>query len=260
MRKPLKKLIDKSLDKFLPKVSEEPKLLHKAMRYSVFSEAKRIRPIIVLESYRACGGNTGDAMPAASAIEFVHTYSLIHDDLPSMDDDDYRRGKPSCHKAYGEANAILAGDALLTLAFNIIAKSYEPERCGIIVKELSEAIGTKGMVGGQALDIEMTDESKDKRTKMLISRLKTAKLFEISAKLGAIAAGAKPKEISAMAKYGSYLGEAFQITDDIIDGESGNSVKDAEAAIGKSKKCLRIFGKPAKRLEKIADSVLARTK
>lgn len=260
MRKQLKKLIDKSLDKFLPKASGEPKALHAAMRHSVFSGGKRIRPIVVVESCVACGGRASDAMPAASAIELIHTYSLIHDDLPSMDDDDYRRGKPSCHKAFGEANAILAGDALLTLAFNIVAKNYKPAVCASIVKELSQAIGAKGMVAGQALDIEMSGRKKDKRTKTLINRLKTAKLFEVSAKIGAIAGSANAKKALSMAKYGAYLGEAFQITDDIIDGESGFSVKDAAAAITRSKKALKAFGEPAKKLKEIADLILTRTK
>jgi len=259
MKKPLKKLIDKSLDKFLPKASAEPKALHAAMRYSVFSGGKRIRPIVLLECSRACGGNAGNAAPAASAIELVHTYSLIHDDLPSMDDDDYRRGKPSCHKAFGEANAILAGDALLTLAFNIIARNYKPDVCALIIKELSQAIGTKGMLGGQALDIELAGKKKDKKTKILINRLKTARLFELSAKIGAITADASAEKVAAMALYGACLGEAFQVTDDIIDGEKGFSVKDAEAAIRKSKESLKVFGKPAERLKEIADSILART-
>lgn len=259
MKKPLKKLIDKSLDKYLPKASEEPKTLHKAMRYSVFSGGKRIRPEIILESAIVCGGKVSGAMPAASAIELIHTYSLIHDDLPSMDDDDYRRGRLSCHKMFGEANAILAGDALLTLAFNIIAKSYKPKMCANIVRELSGAIGANGMVGGQALDIEMSKKIKDKKTKALIDRLKTAKLFEVSAKIGAITAGANAKKVSAISKYGAYLGEAFQITDDIIDGEKSFSVKDAEAAIIRSKEALKVFGRPAEKLKEIADLVIART-
>jgi len=258
MKRPLKKLIDKSLDKLLPRASEEPKALHAAIRYSVFPGGKRIRPLITIETCRACGGKFKDAVAAASAVELVHTYSLIHDDLPSMDDDDYRRGKPSCHKAFGEANAILTGDALLTLAFSVIAENYGPKRCAHMIKELSEAIGTKGMVGGQALDVEMAGRKISKKKKTAINRLKTAKLFEVSAVLGAIAAGTSMAKINAAAKFGAYLGTAFQITDDIIDGENSFSVKDAEAAIEKSKKALKVFGKRADTLKKIADYILCR--
>ena len=250
--------IDNALDNYLPGAKVEPKALHKAMRYSVFSGGKRIRPILAIEASAVCGKRSPQILAAACAIELIHTYSLIHDDLPSMDDDDYRRGKPSCHKAFGEAEAILAGDALLTLAFNLIAKKYEPETGINLIKELSEAIGTEGMVGGQALDIEFDGKNKDKIIAAKINRLKTAKLFEVSAKIGAISSGAKAEKIKKLANFGLYLGCAFQVTDDILDGESLFTKKDAEIFINKAKLSLEIFGDKALRLKKMADLVLHR--
>lgn len=261
----LKKLIDKGLDRYLPSAKEEPKAIHRAMRYSVFSGGKRIRPIIVLEACMACGGKTSDAIAAACAVEFIHTYSLIHDDLPSMDDDNYRRGKPTCHKVFGEANAILAGDALLTLAFGIIADNFDPKSAADIIKELSSAAGTKGMAGGQALDIEYRD--KNIRNGMLrhINRLKTAELFKASAKIGAIAARTGAKKIKSAGEYGMNLGIAFQLTDDIIDKDGvlktsgfAAAFRQAKTAVGKAKRALGLFDKRADRLREIADSVLER--
>lgn len=274
----LKELIDGRLDKYLPSEKDDPKMLHKAIRYSVFSGGKRIRPVIVIECSRVCGGSFKHVLPVASAIELVHTYSLIHDDLPSMDDDDYRRGKPSCHKAFGEANAILAGDALLTLAFNIISKNSNPRIAIAIIRRLSDAVGTYGMVGGQAIDLEFSakggflpntkNRKKNKDTLYYINRLKTSKLFEVTAEAGAIVAGAHRKKVGAMARYGEHLGLAFQIVDDIIDGErfqelcmdTSKACRDSKILIQKAKDALRIFGKRANRLKEIADYVLNRIK
>ena len=262
----IKGTIDAALDKYLPSEKDEPRAIHKAMRYSVFSGGKRLRPIIAMESAKACGGRPKDILPLACAVELVHAYSLIHDDLPSMDDDDYRRGKPSCHKAFGEANAILTGDALLTLAFNVISRNSNPKLGLAAVKELSRAIGTCGIVGGQALDLICKDRRKDERMLERINRLKTSKLFEVSARLGAMAAGSKVKEIKAMAAFGSDLGMAFQIVDDIID--RGDYVKkfgiarargDAEQLIERAKSKLAIFGAGAKNLKAIAEHILSRT-
>ena len=265
----MKRWIDKALDRILPSgKAPAPRSIHKAMRYSVFSGGKRIRPIIAIEAAKACGGRQQDALAAACAIELVHTYSLIHDDLPSMDDDDYRRGRPSCHKAFGEAAAILAGDALLTLAFEAISGDFARRnpKAGIeIVRELSRAAGAKGMAGGQAEDIEFQNKKKSKEKLHHINRFKTAKLFEASAGIGAIAAGAGKKARRALADYGASLGMAFQIVDDIIDGEcyAGTSDKDrarreAEGLIEKAKRALKIFGKKSERLIETADNVLAR--
>ncbi len=260
MRMDLRNIIDRYLDKYLPRQSEEPKIIHKAMRYSVFSGGKRLRPILVIESSRACGGRLKDALPVACAVELVHTYSLIHDDLPSMDNDDYRRGKLSCHKKFGEANAILVGDALLTLAFNIISKRGDPKVAVGAISQLSESIGTKGMVGGQAIDIEFKNRDKNKNILQNINHLKTSKLFETSAKLGGIAAGATKKELNAIGMYGASLGMAFQIVDDIIDGEDyvklfgmDKARRDSEALLRRAKDALKIFGKKAERLEEIVN-------
>lgn len=258
-------LIDKALDKYLPSVEIEPKIIHQAMRYSVFSGGKRIRPIIVAEACKACGGRPGEALIIGCAVEMAHTYSLVHDDLPSMDDDDFRRGKPTNHKVFGEANAILAGDALLTLAFNILAVHLEPEKGAAAIKELSEAIGTYGMVGGQAIDLSSKGKRIGVRKQNSINRLKTARLFEASAKLGAIAAGASLKKIKAMADFGASIGMAFQIVDDIMDNEGYSGLfskrrvrQEAEAITARARNALKIFGGRADTLKDVADRLLKR--
>jgi len=243
------------------------------MRYSVFSGGKRIRPILVLEACRASlpagralsGRAFRAALTMACAVEMVHAYSLVHDDLPSMDDDDYRRGKRTSHKVFGEANAILSGDALLTLAFNLLSKRLGPAICAKAVRELSEAIGTYGMVGGQAIDIEYKRKSLNPLTRRHINKLKTARLFEACAKLGAIAAGASDKKIKAMSVFGGSIGMAFQAVDDIMDGEgrpglSGrlNFERSAGDATLKAKDAIKIFGSRAGTLKEIADLMLKR--
>lgn len=254
--KDMRPVIERELDRCLPSVSLEPKLIHRAMRYSVFSGGKRIRPIIAIASCVACGGKVKDALPAAAALEFIHTYSLIHDDLPSMDDDDYRRGKPTCHKMFGEANAILAGDSLLTLAFGILAATLKPDVGRKAVAELADAIGTRGMAGGQVLDIAYQGKRKSKAILDRINYLKTARLFEASAKLGAIAAGASSDRTKAMARYGAMLGMEFQIVDDCLDGDGYVKLAGREwarragrAYTQKAKRALKIFGKRGEALE-----------
>ena len=253
--------LESLLDKFLPPENAEPKSLHKAMRYSVFSGGKRIRPIVLIASAKACGGKEAAALPLACAVEFIHTYSLIHDDLPAMDNDDYRRGKPSCHKAFGEATAILAGDGLLTLAFETIAKNCPPEIAREAALRLARAAGSSGMVGGQEMDLTCGV----KKNASGINLLKTAKLFEVSASLGAIAAGACKKEVRAMADYGRYLGLAFQIADDIADSKryawkSGRekALKEAAGLLKRAGEAIKIFGKKAGALNKIAEGIYAK--
>jgi geranylgeranyl diphosphate synthase type II len=268
-----KNLIDKALDRYLPSAGREPRIIHRAMRYSVFSGGKRIRPILVLEACRACvpqgrahyESRSKTALVMGCAVEMVHAYSLIHDDLPSMDDDDYRRGKRSNHKVFGEANAILAGDALLTLAFNVLSTRLDAGICSKAVKELSEAIGTYGMVGGQVIDIGHKGHTVKAVTRRRINKLKTARLFEASAKLGAIAGGASDKKIKTMAIFGESIGTAFQIVDDIMDGEGSaglpskhNDASRAEDATDRAKDALKIFGDDAARLKEIADFILNR--
>jgi len=261
----LQNLIDRQLDKYLPKENEDPRIIHKAMRYSVFSGGKRIRPILTIESSKISGGILKDVMPAACAVELVHTYSLIHDDLPSMDNDDYRRGRPTCHKKYGEAYAILAGDALLTLAFQILAEGIAPKISANVIRELANSIGVKGMVGGQAIDINLKDVIKDRKTLDHINCLKTAKLFEVSAKMGAIIAGATRLETSALAKYGNLLGMAFQVIDDMIDSEGyaealgiDKTYKYSRFLTKRAKASLGIFAEKADALNRIAEYISER--
>lgn len=248
--------IDKALDKYLPKGVDA---LSRAMRYSVFSGGKRIRPVITIESAIACRGNLKDALPSAAAVELAHTYSLIHDDLPAMDNDDLRRGKPTCHKVFGEANAILAGDALLTLAFNIIAKDVVPATGIRIIEELSQAIGAEGMVRGQALDLEFSGKAKKKEVAKKINLLKTAKLFSAAAKIGALTAEAGPKELKALGAFGLDFGLSFQMVDDDLDGH-GRDRKLAALLVKKAKGDLKILGVRADRLKGIIEKLSKRTK
>ena len=246
--------IEKALKRYLPKGDDA---LSAAMRYSVFSGGKRIRPVITIESALSCRGRLKDALPAAAAIELVHTYSLIHDDLPAMDNDDLRRGKPTCHKVFGEANAILAGDALLTLAFNIIARNTKPVLGIKIIEELSLSAGAGGMVGGQALDLEFHGKAKKKMIAERINTLKTAKLFSAAAKIGALTAGAQAKEIKALGSFGLDFGLSFQTVDDDLDGDGGER-KRAASLIKKAKSDLKILGKRADRLKDIIEELSKR--
>ncbi len=241
--------IEEALKRYLPKGDD---VLSKAMRYSVFSGGKRVRPVLTIESAKACGGSLKAALPAAIAVELVHTYSLIHDDLPAMDNDDLRRGKPTCHKVFGEANAILSGDALLTLAFNIIAKNTKPALGIKIIEELSRASGVEGMVTGQALDLEFRDKVKNKTITERIDTLKTAELFSAAAKIGALTAGAGAKEIKALGSFGLDFGLSFQMADDFIDGESADNIE-AKLLAEKANKELAIFGGRARKLKEMAD-------
>jgi geranylgeranyl diphosphate synthase type II len=221
-----RELIDSYLESYFS-IPSEPFVLHEAMRYSLFAGGKRIRPILALASYEACGGNPKDIVPYATALELIHTYSLIHDDLPSMDNDDLRRGKPTNHKVFGEAMAILAGDALLTEAFlmlsnNLRSSSLKPSDLIKIIREVSLASGVHGMVGGQALDIFSENIEPDKDTLDFIHLHKTAALITASVRMGAILANIKEKKLKALTEYGTGIGLAFQIIDDILDIE-GNA-------------------------------------
>jgi geranylgeranyl pyrophosphate synthase len=189
------------------------------MRYSVLAGGKRLRPCLVLLGARAAGADDTPLLPVAAAVELVHTYSLIHDDLPSMDDDDLRRGKPSCHKVFGEATAILAGDALHTLAFEILASFRPSERAAALVRETARACGTRGMVGGQAADLEAEGRPPSVEVVEGIHRRKTGALFAASLRLGALGAGAPRPVVEALDRYGERLGLAFQIVDDVLDEE-----------------------------------------
>lgn len=222
--------VDAALDRLLPAETTQPFSIHEAMRYSVFAGGKRIRPILCLETARIFAADVTPALHPACAIEFIHTYSLIHDDLPALDNDDLRRGKPTCHKKFGEATAILAGDALLTLAFETIsAAPVEATRGIAMVAEVATAAGTvKGMVGGQVADLEA--EGKRIAPEMLefIHRSKTAALIRASVTAGALCAGAGAEDVARLRKFGESIGWAFQVTDDILD------VEESSAALGKT--------------------------
>jgi len=218
-------IIDQGLREFFP--TKDPKAInvYEAMEYSLFSGGKRFRPILTLITAETLGGKMDRALPIACAIEFIHTYSLIHDDLPAMDDDDLRRGKPSCHKKFGESAAILAGDGLMAEAFSLISRSETelgPEVTVLIVKEISDAIGVRGMVGGQMIDIELAGRETDHEAIIYMHSLKTGKLIVAAARSGAILAGASNGELKAISDYAADLGLAFQIRDDILDVE-GNT-------------------------------------
>jgi len=263
--KKLKTIVDKKLAGYLSPNAKGVKLLYEAMRYSVLSSGKRLRPIFAIESAKICGGSLKDTLPAACAIEFIHTYSLIHDDLPSMDDDNYRRGRLTCHKVFGEANAILAGDALLPLAFNIISKETDPAIGLRIIEELSEAVGAGGMAGGQVMDLQYKKRRKNRNILSRINLLKTARLFAASAKCGAITAQVPPKEVRAMEAFGLFFGMSYQIVDDILDGGDYPRVLGKDTArrasedfIKKADDSLSIFGNRADGLKEIASHILRR--
>jgi geranylgeranyl diphosphate synthase type II len=233
--------VEEALQRYLPDKDSVPQELHSAVHYSVFAGGKRIRPILCLAAAEACGGDMAPAMPAACALELIHTYSLIHDDLPAMDNDDFRRGKPTSHKVFGEAVAILAGDALLTEAFVLLSRAEKvrlaAERRLAVIQEIASAAGIAGMVGGQALDIRAVKIQPDFTGLTDIHRRKTGALIVAAVKSGAILAGASDEKIQALGVYGSHIGIAFQIADDILNVE-GDSMRmgkktGSDAALGK---------------------------
>jgi geranylgeranyl diphosphate synthase type II len=222
--------VDNALERFLPAPATPPASIHQAMRYSVFAGGKRLRPIACLESARIFSADVTPALHPACALEFIHTYSLIHDDLPALDNDDLRRGKPTCHKKFGEATAILAGDALLTLAFQTIGDTpVAAERRVRILQEVSAAAGTvNGMVGGQVADLEAEGKSVGAEMLEYIHQSKTAALIRASIAAGALCAGASEEDAARLRRFGHSIGWAFQVTDDILD------VEETSAALGKT--------------------------
>ena len=280
--------VNETLDRLLPDKSEYPQTIHRAMRHSVFAGGKRIRPLLSIASAETVGGVASGIEFAACAVELIHTYSLIHDDLPALDNDDYRRGKPTCHKAFGEATAILAGDALLTLAFQVLSEmnGTGPERKVRITQELSRAAGTvAGMIGGQVADLEAEGKPVEEEQLHYIHRSKTGALIRSSVRLGAIYAGAPKDEDEALSRYGEQIGLAFQIVDDVLDVVStsktlgktvGKDVAQLKATfpalygVDESRKramehftlaceALDSFGDRALRLRQIADKIVNRT-
>lgn len=213
------KSVDRYLQKWLPTTKVRPGTLHEAMRYSLFAGGKRMRPILCLAAAECCRGNPENALPSAGAIECIHTYSLIHDDLPCMDDDDLRRGRPTAHIQFGEGIAVLAGDALLTAAFEMVSETRPTRRypASAFVRELARAAGSRFLVGGQVADLEGEGQSLTKAGLKFIHEGKTAAMIAVSLRLGAMSANAPEDVADLLATFGRKLGHAFQVIDDILD-------------------------------------------
>jgi geranylgeranyl diphosphate synthase type II len=211
--------VDAALDRYLPKAATKPATIHRAMRYSLFAGGKRMRPVLALAAAEACGGDFSTALPAACAVECVHTYSLVHDDLPCMDDDDLRRGRPTSHKVFGEGIAVLAGDALLTQAFEILAQAKPVARYPVaaMIRELAVAAGSLKLIAGQVADLEGEGKKATRTQLRFIHECKTAAMIEVSLRLGAMSANATPAKVQALTAFGHNLGLAFQVIDDILD-------------------------------------------
>ena len=224
-------LVDTHLDRLVPPEAAPPATIHRAMRYSLFAGGKRIRPILCLEAAHTVAAAQDGALTPACSLEFIHTYSLIHDDLPALDNDDYRRGKLTCHKVFGDAMAILAGDSLLTLAFEVLAAmdTVAAETKSRMIAELATAAGTVGgMIAGQVADLEGEGQPPTAPLLESIHRAKTGALLRASLRMGAICAGAADAQYEALSRYGEHIGLAFQIVDDILD------VEESSAALGKT--------------------------
>jgi len=280
--------VDAALGRWVPAESQDPSVIHRAMRYSLFAGGKRVRPLLAMAAAEAVSDRPDGIENAACALELIHTYSLIHDDLPALDNDDLRRGRPTCHKVFGDAMAILAGDALLTLAFEVLAKlpEVQPDRRIMLVSELATASGTVGgMIGGQVNDLE--GEGQDPTPELLdrIHRAKTGALLRASVRMGAIYAGAGDLQLTAITCFGEHIGLAFQIVDDVLDVEQSSEAlgktagKDAQqkkitfpAVYGLERSramaeqerlsahmALEPFGDSAARLKQLADLVVQRT-
>jgi geranylgeranyl diphosphate synthase type II len=226
------KIVEEALERYLPGEDNIPSDIYKAIRYSVFNGGKRIRPILCLAAADVVGGDLGVTIPVACALELIHSYSLIHDDLPAMDDDDFRRGKPTCHKVFGEDIAILAGDALLTEAFVLLSRTEKvrlsAEKRIAVIQEIAQAAGIDGMVGGQALDVLSEKFASDEKTLREIHRRKTGALIAAAVKSGAIISNAPKEKIQALAEYGINVGLAFQIADDILNVEGDRELMGKE--------------------------------
>jgi geranylgeranyl diphosphate synthase, type II len=217
-----KTLVDEALARYLPGEEHYPPAIFQAMRYSVFAGGKRVRPILAIAAAEALGGTAADVLPLACALECIHTYSLIHDDLPALDNDDYRRGRLTNHKVFGEANAILAGDALLTFAFELMGNArhwqrFKPELVVQVLHEVAHAIGPFGMIGGQVVDLQMEGQDIDLAALQYIHAHKTGALIRTSVRGGALLGGGSPAAVEALTHYGTHIGLAFQIMDDILD-------------------------------------------
>ena len=236
------RIVDRGLDRLLPEKGRYLSTIHDAMRYSIFAGGKRLRPVLAMAAFEALGGKGSRILPAACAIEMVHTFSLIHDDLPCMDDDDFRRGKPTSHKVFGEAMAVLAGDALCIRAFEILGGYGRLP----LAREMGRALGTSGMLGGQVVDIESENRAViDEERVRFIHQHKTEALITSSVRIGALIAGAGKASLSLISRYGRGVGLAFQIVDDVLDvtGTTESLGKDAGSDIENKKATYpRLFG------------------
>jgi len=284
-----KEAVDRALDRFLLPADAFPLSIHEAIRYSVFAGGKRLRPILVIAAAEVAGGAMEPVLPTACAFELIHTYSLIHDDLPAMDDDDLRRGRPTSHKVFGEAVAILAGDALFTLGMRLLAESFvqgdsNPALLPQLLAEVTDAAGTVGMIGGQVVDIESEGRVVSPSTLEYIHTHKTGALIRAAVRAGALLSAASEQGLAALTTYGERLGLAFQIVDDILDLEGdqeamGKAVgsdqrkrkvtypdfygletarKMATDLIREAKEALDLFGDKAMPLRTLADFILSR--
>jgi geranylgeranyl diphosphate synthase type II len=281
----LREYINLALERYTAYGPGCPDTLREAIRHSLLAPCKRLRPLMVLMAADACGCNQAEAMPAACAVEMIHTYSLIHDDLPAMDDDDLRRGRPTCHAAFGEAVAILAGDALLAQAFEVLARHlHRPEVAARACAELGKAAGAEALVGGQADDLGAQFQQGNLELLQAIHARKTGAMFIVSLRLGAIVAGATPAQLTALTTYGEKVGLAFQIVDDLLDlrgdtaamgkrvgkdsergkltfpallGES-ESEQQAKRLIAEAVEALSPFDQRAEQLEALANYILER--
>jgi geranylgeranyl diphosphate synthase type II len=280
------KIVDAELDRLVPTESTDPQTIHRAMRYSLFAGGKRIRPILCIEAARTVNDDCAGVVPAACSLELIHTYSLVHDDLPAMDNDDYRRGKLTNHKVFGEAIAVLAGDALLTLAFEVLARIDAPaDRKARLISELAVSSGTVGgMIGGQVADLEGEGKPPDAQLLETIHRAKTGALLRASLRMGAIYGGATEQQYDALSCYGEHVGLAFQIVDDILDVEQSSeelgktagkdaaqhkitfpavygleeSRRMAQVECERAHAVLKPFGGRAERLHELADLIVQR--
>lgn len=224
-----KAYIDSCLKQYLSSEDSYPPVIHQAMHYAVFNGGKRLRPIMLIEASQIAGGTAEKVMPAACAIELIHSYSLVHDDLPAMDDDDFRRGKPTCHRVFGEANAILTGDALLTSAFELMARNadvegIDPKNVIRMIGEIAAAAGSQGMVGGQVIDLASEGQNIDYKTLQKLHSLKTGQLFKAALRAGAILNNMDEKALQVLSLYAEHFGLAFQISDDILDVQGDESL------------------------------------
>ena len=274
-------IINKALDEYLPSEEKPPSNIHKAIRYSVFAGGKRIRPILTLATAELFGRNAESVLKTACGIELIHTFSLVHDDLPCIDNDDFRRGKPSNHKVFGEAIALLAGDALLVSGFVLIIENSENKEIKKqsilkLLKEVSFYVGTENMLGGQVEDVTLNNEDITKESLINLYTKKTAALICLAIRAGAILSGANKEQLKALSKYGENIGLAFQITDDILDimqdqrdagkptyaGKYGikESKSESERLIKEAKDSLKIFNHKTEALSNIADYLLTRKK